>query len=265
MMRKTIPPIKIGAALLALTAAFTTARAQDSAAIEELKGLNDPTILERRAWFDYEWNRFRDDSGFGKLTLGGMWAWRAAENQDWAVRMTLPYAWHEAGNAEDDHNTNGLGDIEMAAGTAFRLGKSLRTGGGLELHADTATSHTLGDNVWRLKPFWSLAWDVRNWLTLGFTAEYSHSIYEENGVARQRYGEFYFPATLTLPHLWSVSVRYKGKLDFENNDRWINNVRISVAKRLDNVPVSIEVAVEKDINGSSKEFQTNLILTYYFK
>ena len=264
MVCKTISPIEIGAAFLALIAVFTVARAQDSVAVEELKGLNDPTILERRVWLDYESNRFRDDSDFGKLTLGGMWVWRASENQDWAVRMTVPYAWHDAGNAEDDRNANGLGDIEMAAGTAFRLGKSLRTGGGLELHADTATKDTLGDNVWRLKPFWSLAWDATGWLTLGFTAEYSHSIDEENGVARQRYGEFYFPATIILPHLWSVSARYKGKIDFQN-DLWINNVRIGIAKRLDKVPVSIELAVEKDLNGSSKEFQTNLILTYYFK
>jgi len=77
----------------------------------------------------------------------------------------------------------------VATGTAFRLSKTWGTGGGIELHADTASNPALGDSVWRLHSSWSVAHDVINWLTLIPTAEYSHSIVEERNVASQRFLE----------------------------------------------------------------------------
>ena len=76
----------------------------------------------------------------------------------------------------------------------------------------------LGDSVWRLHSSWSVAHDVTKWLSLTFTADYNHSIAEENGVSPQRYLELSLPATFILPYDWSISTNYKGKVDFEDGD-----------------------------------------------
>ena len=121
-----------------------------------------------------------------------------------------------------------VGDVEVAAGTAFRLSKKWRTGGGIELHADTASNPALGGGVWRLHSSWSVAYDVTNWLTLTPTAEYSHSIAEEHDVAPHRYLELSLPTTFILPHDWSIITSYKAKIDFENGDRWTHTVDVGL-------------------------------------
>ena len=110
------------------------------------------------------------------------------------------------------------GDGLLATGMAVRLNNTWRTGGGIELHADTASNPALGDRARRLKPFWGIAHDVTNWLTLNFTAEYSHSIAEEGDVAPQRYLELSLPASFILPYDWSIGAKYKAQIDFANDD-----------------------------------------------
>jgi hypothetical protein len=87
----------------------------------------------------------------------------------------------------------------------------------------------------------SFARDVTNWLTLTPTAEYSHSIAEEHNVSPQRYLELSLPATVILPYDWSIGMRYKAKIDFEDGDRWTHTVDVGVANasrvfRLSSVP-----------------------------
>ena len=137
--------------------------------------------------------------------------------------------------------------------------------GGIELHADTASNPALGDSVWRLHSSWSVAHDVTNWLTLIPTAEYSHSVAEEHDVASQRYLELSLPITFIFPYDWSIATRYKGKIDFENGDRWTYTVDLGVAKRLPSVPVVLSATLEKTFDGSEKKFQVNFTMTYYFE
>src|SRR5688572_31760472 len=125
---------------------------------DELKAIEDPSIFKRRVWVDTEWSSFKDSSDDGVLTFGGLWAWRASANQDWAVRIKVPLEFHRAGSALGDSNEQGLGDLKLAAGTAFRLSDSLRTAAGLEMRFPTA-SDNLGANVWRPLLFGVVAWD----------------------------------------------------------------------------------------------------------
>ena len=258
-------PKSLGIVFCSLLALNGTLRAQEQAVeVTELKQLTDPTILKSRVWIDNEWNQYKHGAGFGKVTLASLWGMRVSENQDIGLRLKVPFAWSESGDAVGSNDHAGLGDIEFAAGTAFRLNKQWRTGGGLELHADSATDPSLGDQVWRLKPFWAMAYDAKDWLTLGFSAEYNASISQRSGVDPQNYLELFWPVTFILPDLWSVTAQYKGKVDFEAHDNWTQSVKFVVAKQLSGVPLNISAAIEKELDGGNKQFQVNLITTWFF-
>jgi hypothetical protein len=239
----------------------------DSAATtaDQLKELNDQTILQSRVWLDTEWDQFKHGAEEATWTLGGLWGWRVSDRQDWAVRLKVPFVYNRSDEASGHADIGGLGDIEVGTGTAFRLNTKWRTGGGLELHADTASNPALGDSVWRLHPFWAVACDITNWLTLTPTAEYNHSIAEEHNVTPQRYLELSLPTTFILPYDWSVGTRYKAKIDFENGDRWTHTIDVGVAKRLPNVPVVLSATLEKSLDGGAKKFQANFTIVYYFE
>jgi hypothetical protein len=236
-----------------------------TAAANQLKALRDQTIIQSSVWLDTEWDQFNRGAEEATWTLGGLWGWRVSGRQDWAVRLKVPFVYNRSDEASGHAEIGGLGDIEVATGTAFRLSNTWRTGGGIELHADTASNPVLGDSVWRLHPFWAVACDITNWLTLTPTAEYSHSIAEEHDVAPQRYLELSLPAIFILPNDWSISAKYKAKIDFENGDRWTHTVNVGVAKRLPNVPVVLSATLEKSLDGGDKKFQANLTVTYYFE
>jgi hypothetical protein len=235
------------------------------AAVDQLKALNDQTIIQSSVWLDTEWDQFKHGAEAATWTLGGLWGWRVSDRQDGAVRLKLPIVYDRSDEASGHADIGGLGNIEVATGTAVRLSNSWRTGGGIELHADTASSSALGDSVWRLHSSWAIAHDITDWLTLTPTAEYSHSIAEEHNVAPQRYLELSLPSTFILPYDWSIATRYKAKIDFENGDRWIHTVGVGVAKRLPNVPVVLSVTLEKQFDGGNKKFQANLTMTYFFE
>ena len=234
-------------------------------AAEQLKALNDQTIIQSSVWLDTEWDQFKHGAEEATWTLGGLWGWRVSDRQDGAVRLKVPFVYDRSDEASGHADIGGLGDVEVAAGAAFRLSKTWRTGGGIELHADTASNPALGDSVWRLHSSWSVAHDVTNWLTLIPTAEYSHSVAEQHDVASQRYLELSLPITFIFPYDWSIATRYKGKIDFENGYRWTYTVDLGVAKRLPSVPVVLSATLEKTFDGSEKKFQVNFTMTYYFE
>ncbi len=234
-------------------------------AAEQLKALNDRTIITSRVFLDTEWDQFKQGAEKATWTLGGLWGWHARDEQDWAVRLKVPFVYDRTDEASGHADIGGMGDIEVGTGTAFRLSDRWRTGGGIELHADTASNPALGDSMWRLKPFWGVARDVTDWLTLTFNAEYNHSIAEEHNAPPQRYIELALPATFILPHAWSIVTNYKAKVDFENGDRWTHTVDVGVAKRLTGVPVVLSVILEKPLNGGNKNFQVNFTMTHYFE
>ena len=235
-----------------------------STAADQLKALNDQTIIQPSVWLDTEWDQFKHGAEEATWTLGGLWGSRVSDQQDWAVRLKVPFVYDRSDKASGHADTGGLGDIEVATGTAFRLSNAWRTGGGIELHADTASNPALGDSVWRLHSSWSVARDVTNWLTLTPTAEYSHSIAEKHNVSPQRYLELSLPGTIILPYDWSIGMRYKAKI-FEDGDRWTHTVDVGVAKRLSGIPLVLSATLEKTFDGGNKKFQANLTMTYYFE
>jgi hypothetical protein len=236
-----------------------------AAAADQLKALRDRTIIESSVWLDSEWDQFKHGAEKARWTLGGLWGWHVRDQQDWAVRLKVPLVYDRSDEASGHAETGGLGDIEVATATAFRLSNAWRTGGGIELHADTASNPALGDSVWRLHSLWAVARDVATWLTVTPTAEYSHSIAEEHNVAPQRYLELSLPSTFILPYDWSIGTRYKATIDFENGDRWTHTIDLGVAKRLSNIPVVLSATLEKQLDGGNKRFQVNFTMTYYFE
>jgi hypothetical protein len=241
------------------------ASVDSTTAADQLKALRDRTIIQSRVWFDTEWDQFEGGAEKATWTLGGLWGWHVRDQQDWALRFKLPFVYDRSDESSGHADLGGVGDIEVATGTAFRLSNRCRTAGGIELHADTASNPALGDSMCRLKPFWGVARDVTNWLTLTFNAEYNHSIAEEQNAPPQRYFELSLPTAFILPHDWSIGTNYKATVNFENGDRWTHTVDVGVAKRLSKLPVVLSATLEKQLDGSNKKFQANFTMTYYFE
>ncbi len=245
----------------ACTGQSTGAVAQERTIAEELKSLQDPTILVRRIWLDSEWDKFKDGSSDLQQTLGGVWAWRMSNTQDWGVRLTVPFKTHLPGDAADDVDRWGFGDAELAMGTAFRLSSTWRTGGGMQLHIPSGTS--ISSNTWRLQEVGAVAWDATPWLTFSPSFEHNHSVAEQRGVAPEHYLELFFPVTLLMQNQWALTVAYEPKVDFENNNAWTPSVRLQLARRLEELPLSFSLSIKKPFNGD-KQFQINFVSTYYF-
>ena len=254
-------------ALLAMplaSAAIAGATTDGREIAEELKALEDPSIFKRRVWLDTEWSSFKNSSDDVVLTLGGLWAWRVSANQDWGVRIKLPVEFHAAGNAAGDSNEQGLGDLKLAAGTAFRLSDSLRTAVGLEMRFPTA-SDNLGANAWRPQLFGTVAWDVQPGVTFSPSAEYNKSIKELRGSAPQEFLELFFPVTFVIQKYWAVSPRYELKVDFANDNRLTHTGKLSVTKRLEDEPLAFTLSIKKAFDGGEKKFQINFVATHYFQ
>ena len=232
---------------------------------DELRSREDPTILKRRAWFETEWNSFKDGSDNIEVTLGGLWSWSLSPRQNWAVRLKVPYEWHVAGRTPGDVDTSGLGDIKVAAGTAFRLASTWRAGGGLELRTPSGTEQTLSDNVWRLQEFGAVAWDATGFLTFSPSFEYNQSVAEDRDASPQHFLEMFFPTTVVLPAKWSATARYEAKVDFQNDGTWTHSGKVVVGKELQDLPLALVLALEKRFGGGDKTFQVNVAMTWFFR
>jgi hypothetical protein len=217
----------------------------DPAAADQLKQLNDQTIIGTRVSLDSEWDQFNHGAEKAMWTVAGLWGWRLSDSQDWGVRFRLPVVYHRSDQASGHAEVSGLGDVEIGTGTAFRLNDTWRTGGGIELHADTASDRAFAERVWRLKSGWGIAHDITHWLSLTLNADYNHSIAEKDEVRPHRYFELSLPATFLLPQAWSVSLKCKATVDFENRDRWTQMLTAGVAKRLSMVPIVVSATLGK--------------------
>ena len=252
-------------ALFALLLAGAAMAGTDQAEIaDELKAIEDPTILKRRVWLDTEWNRFKDSSDDLEFTVGGLWAWPVTANQDWALRIKVPVKFHMAGDAAGDSDKEGLGDIKLAVGTAFRHSQSLRSAAGAEMRFPTA-SDNLGSNAYRTLLFGTFAWDVTRSITFSPSVEYNKSIKEVRGSAPQEFMELFFPVTFLLPERWSVAPRYEYKVDFANNDQVTRSAKLTITKLLESQPLGLSLSFKKNIDETNKEFQINFLTTYYFR
>jgi hypothetical protein len=248
-----------------LPAAEVATDSDAAAATEQLKQLNDRTIIASYASLDTEWDEFKHGTKKATWTTTGLWGWALSDRQDWAVRLKLPVIYERRNEGSSHADISGLGDIEVGTGTAFRLNQGWRTGGGIELHADTASNPALREHVWRVHTLWAVGHDITKWLTLAPTVEYSQSVAEEHDVASQRYFELSLPSTVILPSDWSVGTNYKAKVDFENGDHWIHTVDVGIAKRISNIPLVLSATLEKSLSGGAGKFQISFTITYYFQ
>jgi hypothetical protein len=235
------------------------------AVADELKQLNDQTIIGNRVSLDTGWDHFKEGVEKITCTLTGQWAWRVGDSQDWGIRLRLPFAYDRGDQASGHAEVGGVGDAEVGTGTAFRLNDTWRTGGGIDLHADTASDRALAERVWRLKLGWGVAHDFTNWLSVAPSADYNHSIAEEDGVRPHRYLELSLPATLIFPQAWSINAKYTASIDFENGDRWSHTLSAGVAKRLSKAPIVLSATLGKSLSGSAKRFEASVSIVYYFQ
>jgi hypothetical protein len=211
-----------------------------------------------------EWNKFNHGRHDVEETLGAVWAWRVSDRQDWAVRLKVPFEFHVAGDAVGDSDRQGLGDIKLATGTAFRLGESWRTAIGVEMRFPSATEG-LGNKAWQAQLSAAGAWDVTRWLTLSPSLEYNKSVAEKQGAAPQHFLEMFFPATFVLPRNWSVTAQYEAKVDFESDSHWTHSGKFVIGKLLERLPLGFSLSIKKPFDGGDKDFQINFVATYFFR
>ena len=231
---------------------------------DELKQLNDPTLLATHVSLGSEWDQFKDGAGRADWTFTGLWGWRVSDRQDWAIRVNLPFVYDRTSPGFDQLDTGGVGDVEIGTGTAFRLNDKWRTAGGVELHANTASDPSFAENVWRLKWGWGVAHDFSDWLSLSPNVEYNRSIAEEHDVRPHSYLDMSVPATFILPQHWSVSAKYRTVLDFNNGDRWAHSLTAGIAKRLSKIPLVLSATFQKPLSSGAKRFQVGVTVVYYF-
>ncbi|HMP84312.1 MAG TPA: hypothetical protein PKA41_16560 [Verrucomicrobiota bacterium] len=229
--------------------------------VQDLKSETDPTILKRKIWLETEWNSYRDGSDKIEETLGGLWAQRITDDLDWGVRVKLMYDWYIAGDNDSASDDCGIGDTKVATGLAYRIAPNLRVGGGLELRMPTAEGD-LGDDVWKLQEFGTLAWDATEWLSFTPTVEYNHSVCEEDGASPQHNVELYFPATVILPHRWSITTRYEAKIDFEDDNYVTQSGKLYLSKSFEKIPINLTASFKRPFNTANKDYQVNLVVTW---
>ena len=240
------------------------AKAAEQIVIDELKSLEDPSIIRRRFWIDTEWSTFKNSSDDYEFTFGGLWGWRVSPDQDWGMRLKVPVKMHRAGSDPGDADREGLGDIKIGAGTAVRFSPTLRAGGGLEMRFPTADDN-LGSNVWRPMLFGTVSWDATPGITLSPSAEYNKSVKEENGAAPQHFLELFFPVTFLPARRWAVTPRYEMKMDFANNDKVTHSGKLSISKELEDRPLAFTLSIKKTFDGGEKRFQVNFVATRFFR
>ena len=239
-----------------------TKAAEEQILVDDLKAQEDPTILKSRAWIEAEWNNDRHDASLLEVTLGGRKGWRISDRQDWAMQIEVPYRRTDPGDFGGNAVEHGLADIKIAVGTARHLSETVRIGGALELRMPTGEAELSG-NIWRLQELVAVAWDATPWLTFSPKAEYNQTIARQNGAASQHFLELFFPATFLLPDRWSVTPRYKVKVDFEN-DFTTHSGKLSVGKQLKQPELGLGLSLKVPLDRQSTEYQLIFSVTNYF-
>lgn len=229
-----------------------------------LKDLEDPTILRRRWWLQNEFDNLDAGEYNNKLTFGYIAAGKMTDNEDWGFRLEVPVVLH---NAESSKRSDafGLGDIDVAAGTIFRLSDTVRTGGAMEMRMNSATHSRLGDDRWRLSPFWGVSWDISKHVRTELLFQFDFSFAEEPGVKLQRTLEVHFPTTFVLPDDWSITVEYKPQVDYAKHEAFENIIRAAISKHLKDRPLAISLSFEQPLNSQPNQFKALLTATYFLK
>jgi hypothetical protein len=231
---------------------------------EELEQNDNPTILRRRVWWENEYSDLHQGAWRDKLTLGGMYAFSLSPDHELGVRLKLPVVFANGGRVPGADNETGLGDIEFAFGTAWRLIPTFRAACVLETKFNTATRDALGDGTAQLKPTLAFSWDTARWLTLAPNFVYNDSVAAEPGAADVSNLETNVPFIFLLPDRWSMTVEYKGKIDFERANEYSTRLKVGTGKLLagwTQVFASMEVPLE----AATDNFQVTVGMNFFFQ
>jgi hypothetical protein len=112
--------------LFAFDSLSAVERSTDPVAAEQLKQLNDQTIIGNRVSLGSDWSQFKDGTDKATATLAGLWGWPVSHWQDWGVRFKLPFVYLRSGEASDHAEATGVGDFEIGTGTGLRLNDTWR-------------------------------------------------------------------------------------------------------------------------------------------
>src|SRR5437773_12331855 len=98
-----------------LPAAEVATDSDAAAAEEQLKQLNDRTIIGSYISLDTEWDQFKHGTEKATWTATGLWGWPVSEWQDWAVRFKLPVVYARRAVASDHADMSGVGNIDAGS------------------------------------------------------------------------------------------------------------------------------------------------------
>lgn len=230
---------------------------------EELEQNDNPTILRRRVWWENEYSDFHEGAWQNKLTLGGVYAFSLSPDHEWGVRLKLPLAYANGGRVPGAVNEAGIGDIEFAFGTAWRLAPTFRAACALETKFDTATPDALGDGTTQLKPILAFSWDAARWLTLAPNFVYNDSVAAEPGAADVSNLETNVPFIFLLPERWSVTAEYKGRIDFQQASEYSNTLKIGTGTLLTHW-THVFASAEVPLEAATVNFQVTVGMNFFF-
>lgn len=167
----------------------------------------DPTLISSRAFSEFIYESYDNDSDLYKLENTMRWGIPLQEGHALGFQCMLPVKWTET--ATDDEF--GLGDLELRAGVVGRLAPTVRYGLAVNAVLETATDSLLSDNAFILRPIAALRWDVNAVATLGVNIEYNVTPLDEdaNDVSAL---EVKFPVAFRISEDWSGFLSY--------NPRW---------------------------------------------
>src|SRR3954452_13658716 len=74
---------------------------------DELKQLNDPTLLVTHVSLESEWDQFKDGAERVNWTFTWLRGWRVSDCQDWAIRVNLPFVYDRIAGGTDHRDTGG--------------------------------------------------------------------------------------------------------------------------------------------------------------
>jgi hypothetical protein len=231
---------------------------------EELEQNDNPTILRRRVWWENEYSNLHQGAWQHKLTLGGLYAFSLSPDSEWGVRLKVPVVWANGGRDPVVDNQAGLGDVELAVATAWRLAPTFRAACGLETKFNTAAPDALGDGTTQLKPFLAFSWDAARWVTLAPNSTYNRSVAAEPDASDVSNLELNLPFIFLLPRRSYVTVEYKGVLDFERDDGYSNTLKIATGKLLTEW-IQLYASVEVPLEAATANFRVTVGMNFFLQ
>jgi hypothetical protein len=267
MILQIVPWAAISAALVLSRPCFAALDAGTDTQLierEELEQNDNPTILRRRVWWENEYSNLHRGAWQHKLTLGGLYAFSRSPDNEWGVRLKVPVVYANGGRITAADNEAGLGDIELAVATAWRLAPTFRAAFSLETKFNTATRDALGDGTAQLKPIVASSWDAARWLTLAPNSVYNRSVAAAPGAPDVSNLELNLPFIFLLPRGSYVTVEYKGMIDFERDNAYFNTLKIGTGKLLTE-GIQLYASVEVPLEAATDNFQVTVGMNFFLR